>query len=154
MRFQLVKLDSWTISSYHVARYMLHMISARCVARDLHTTAHLPLERTCWRQFAAQWGVKILNCVFQCNHYYYYYYYYYYYFYLSVAVCTTLWVNLSLRCILHVACVVKQATNQHTSNSYKLKLLYRSLPAHTYVCACACACACVCVCVCVCMYVY
>ena len=32
---------------------MLHVISARCVARDLHTIAHGPLERTCWRQFAA-----------------------------------------------------------------------------------------------------
>ena len=25
---------------------------ARCVARDLHTIAPGPLERTCWRQFA------------------------------------------------------------------------------------------------------
>ena len=29
-----------------------------CVARDLHTIAPGPLERTCWRQFAALWG----NC--------------------------------------------------------------------------------------------
>ena len=28
----------------------------RCVARDLHTIVSRPLERTCWRQFAAQWG--------------------------------------------------------------------------------------------------
>ena len=35
---------------------MLHVISARCVARDLHTTVPGPLERTCWRRFAAQWG--------------------------------------------------------------------------------------------------
>ena len=35
---------------------MLHVISARCVARDLHATAPGPLERTCWRRFAAQWG--------------------------------------------------------------------------------------------------
>ena len=34
---------------------MLHMISARCVARDLHTIAPGPLERTCRRVFAAQW---------------------------------------------------------------------------------------------------
>ena len=35
---------------------MLHVLSARCVARDLHTIAPGPLERTCWRRFAAQWG--------------------------------------------------------------------------------------------------
>ena len=29
---------------------MLHIISARCVARDLHTIAPGPLERTCWRR--------------------------------------------------------------------------------------------------------
>ena len=32
------------------------MISARCVARDLHTIAPGPLECTCWRRFAALWG--------------------------------------------------------------------------------------------------
>ena len=32
------------------------MISARCVARDLYTIVPGPLERTCWRQFAALWG--------------------------------------------------------------------------------------------------
>ena len=32
------------------------MISARCVARDLHTVAPRPLERTCWRLSAAEWG--------------------------------------------------------------------------------------------------
>ena len=35
---------------------MLHVINARCVARDLHTTGPGPLERTCWRRFAAQCG--------------------------------------------------------------------------------------------------
>ena len=35
---------------------MLHVISARCVARDLHTIAPGPLERTCWRRFGAQRG--------------------------------------------------------------------------------------------------
>ena len=35
---------------------MLHVMGAQCVARDLHTIAPGPLERTCWRQFAAQWG--------------------------------------------------------------------------------------------------
>ena len=32
----------------------LHVIGARCVARDFHTIVPWPLERTCWRQFAAQ----------------------------------------------------------------------------------------------------
>ena len=32
------------------------MISAWCVSRDLHTVAPGPLERTCWRRFAALWG--------------------------------------------------------------------------------------------------
>ena len=35
---------------------MLHVISVRCLARDLHTTAPGPPERTCWRRFMAQWG--------------------------------------------------------------------------------------------------
>ena len=35
---------------------MLHVISARCVARDLHMTASGPLERTCWIQSTAQRG--------------------------------------------------------------------------------------------------
>ena len=35
---------------------MLHVISARCVARDLHTFAPVPLERTCWGGLAAQGG--------------------------------------------------------------------------------------------------
>ena len=35
---------------------MLCVISARCVAHDLHTITPWPLERTCWRRFAAQWG--------------------------------------------------------------------------------------------------
>ena len=35
---------------------MLHVISALCVARDLHMIAPELLERTCWRQFVAQLG--------------------------------------------------------------------------------------------------
>ena len=35
---------------------MLHVKSARCVARDLHKIAPGPLERACWRQFAALRG--------------------------------------------------------------------------------------------------
>ena len=35
---------------------MLHVISALCVERDLHTITPRPLERAWWRQFAAQWG--------------------------------------------------------------------------------------------------
>ena len=34
----------------------LHVISARCFARDLHTIAPGPLERTCWKQFTVLWG--------------------------------------------------------------------------------------------------
>ena len=36
---------------------MLHVISAGYVARDLHTIAPGPLERTCWRRFAEQWSI-------------------------------------------------------------------------------------------------
>ena len=39
-------------TKWHVISH-LHVISARCVARDLHTVAPGPLERACWRQFAA-----------------------------------------------------------------------------------------------------
>ena len=35
---------------------MLHVINARCVARDLHTIVAWPLRRMCWRQFLAQRG--------------------------------------------------------------------------------------------------
>ena len=42
-------------TKWHVT-WHLHVISARCVARDLHTVAPGPLERACWRQFAALWG--------------------------------------------------------------------------------------------------
>ena len=55
---------------------MLHVMSTWCVACDLHTIAPWPLEQTCWRQFAAQWGdckkKKIFNCSIQCDHQYYY----------------------------------------------------------------------------------
>ena len=33
---------------------MLHVISVRCVACDLHTVVPCPLERMCWRQFALE----------------------------------------------------------------------------------------------------
>ena len=35
---------------------MLQVIGARCVAHDFYTIMSWPLERTCWRQFAAQRG--------------------------------------------------------------------------------------------------
>ena len=38
------KLNSWAVPSYHG---MLHVLSARRVARDLHTTTPGPLDRTC-----------------------------------------------------------------------------------------------------------
>ena len=43
------------------------MISAGCVARDLHTITPRPLERTCWRQFAAQWGDCTKSHIAPCN---------------------------------------------------------------------------------------
>ena len=51
---------------------MLHVMSAQCVAHDLHTIAPGPLEHTCWRQFAPQWEdcKKILICAFERNYYY------------------------------------------------------------------------------------
>ena len=50
-----VKLSSWAIP--HGTKHdMLHVMSARCVARDLHTIVPRPVEHTCWRSFAAQWG--------------------------------------------------------------------------------------------------
>ena len=51
-----VKCSSWAVTSFHVAHSMLHVTRARCVAHDLQTIVPCPLERTCWRQFAAQWG--------------------------------------------------------------------------------------------------
>ena len=42
-------------TKWHVT-WHLHVISVWCVARDLHTIAHGPLECTCWRQFVALWG--------------------------------------------------------------------------------------------------
>ena len=39
-----------------MAQWRLLVISAWCVARDLHTIAPGPLEHMCWRQSAAQWG--------------------------------------------------------------------------------------------------
>ena len=81
MRFQFF-LNSWVVPSYHMTRntMLLHVIGARCVARDLHTIAPGLLECTCWRQFAAQWGdcqewwlSKISNCAFECDYYYYYF---------------------------------------------------------------------------------
>ena len=50
-----VKLNSWAVPLYQVAHCRLHLISTRCATRDLHTIVPGPLERTCWRQFAAQW---------------------------------------------------------------------------------------------------
>ena len=35
---------------------MLHLISAWCVAHDLHAIAPWSLKCTCWRQFTAEWG--------------------------------------------------------------------------------------------------
>ena len=42
-------------TKWHIT-WHLHVISARCVARDLHTVVPGPLEHTCCRQFTALWG--------------------------------------------------------------------------------------------------
>ena len=42
-------------TKWHVT-WRLHVISARCVARDLHAIAPRPLESTCWRQLMVLWG--------------------------------------------------------------------------------------------------
>ena len=49
-------------TKWHVT-WHLHVISARCVGRDLHTTAPGPLERTCWRQFARATWAYVLETV-------------------------------------------------------------------------------------------
>ena len=43
-----------TKPSYCVARDMLRVVGPKVFAHDLHTIAPWPLERVCWRQFAAQ----------------------------------------------------------------------------------------------------
>ena len=56
--FNSVKPDNWAVPSYHVVYSVLHVISARCVVRDLCTIASWPLECKCWRKLTAQSG----NC--------------------------------------------------------------------------------------------
>ena len=43
---------------YHdtTRRRMLYRMSGRCAACHFQTTVPRPLERTCWREFVAQWG--------------------------------------------------------------------------------------------------
>ena len=41
---------------FQVAHNMLHVIGARCAARDFHTIVPWPLERTCWGHFTGQRG--------------------------------------------------------------------------------------------------
>ena len=49
-------LHSVSLNRCQAAHDMLHVMNARRVAFDLHTVASGPLERQCWRQFAAQRG--------------------------------------------------------------------------------------------------
>ena len=49
-------LHSVSLNRCQAAHDVLHVMNARCVARDLHTITSGPLERACWRQFAAQKG--------------------------------------------------------------------------------------------------
>ena len=46
--------NSWAVPSYQVAHDMLRVINARCVSRDLLTSAAGSVERTCWGQLATQ----------------------------------------------------------------------------------------------------
>ena len=63
-------------TKWHIT-WHLHVISARSVARDLHTVAPGLLERTCWRQFTALWGdckksrIAPLNAILLLLYYYY-----------------------------------------------------------------------------------
>ena len=55
MRFKTISnLIAELSLSYHVAHGILHVISALCAARDLHTIAPGPHELTYWIQFAEQ----------------------------------------------------------------------------------------------------
>ena len=87
--FNSVKLNSWAVNSYQVARNMTLARDKRsmCCTWFPHDCPG-PLERTCWRRFAALWGdckkkkkKKISNSAFERDYYYYYPYYYYYYYY-------------------------------------------------------------------------
>ena len=80
--FNSVNLASLVVSTHHMAHDMLHMISTRCVACDLHTTALRQFEHALWRKFVAQWGdcKKISNGVFHCCYYYYYYYHHHHFY--------------------------------------------------------------------------
>ena len=52
--FNSVKLNSWAVPSYRMAHNTTLARDQRSM--DLHTIAPGPLERACWRQFAALWG--------------------------------------------------------------------------------------------------
>ena len=52
----LIRLNSWAVSSHSVAHDMLDVTNAGCVACDLHTVAPCPRDHGYWRQFAGQWG--------------------------------------------------------------------------------------------------
>ena len=79
--FSFVKLDSGTVPSYQVAHDMLHVKSARCVARDVHTVApgHISVRvgdrSRCSEETAPpkkKKKKKISICACQCDHCYHY----------------------------------------------------------------------------------
>ena len=53
--FNSVKLNLWAVPSYQVVHGMLQVVSAQCVAHDVHMIVSWPLECTCWRQFVMLW---------------------------------------------------------------------------------------------------
>ena len=55
---------------------MMHVMSARCVARDLHTIAPGPLERATVGDGSRrneEIVKKMSNCAFECHYHYYHY---------------------------------------------------------------------------------
>ena len=53
--FNAVRIDSWTVTSHHMAYSLLHVTGVRCVAHNMHTVALLPLECACCRQCIMLW---------------------------------------------------------------------------------------------------
>ena len=60
---------------YHMAHDMLHVISARRVARALHTVGPWALQRYGWRQFEEERGdCETSNCPFHSHRYQFYHF--------------------------------------------------------------------------------
>ena len=110
------------------ARYVahdLHVIRARYVAHDLYANVPWPLESTCWRQLAGQWGdCGNLWLCFQCDCYY--FYYYCYYFHVSFSVCSGRCSDLSghnTHCLHQAGCKALQECWREVRRSSVFSLL-------------------------------